>query len=389
MYVSPIIFSTPFTELVMSWNAETPVGTTVSVEAQVQVDGHWSQWFSWGVWKTWGPAGSSQETLKDPLAKMDIDTLVLNKGKYATALRYRVRLYSNQANMTPTVKLLAATVNGQHIISSVGTKKQDVVLDVPQYSQGLRDPRIAGKICSPVSVTMLLNYYGIGIIPEETAWNVIDSNQDTCAFGNWPLNCAYASIFGLKSYVAYFSSLDDLRRELINGRPVAASVRYKNNEEVPDDLPILHNAPVEATDGHLVVVRGFVQKDGKEYVMVNDPAAKDNAAVKRLYLAEEFEKAWTKLVYVVEKDDNADITQPKRISARMMAGTGKNELSLEYAGGTVTLNTDDIGSIVKLKNNQTVGFIPPEEAEDILKQEKGSSVIIITKQRQVFEINME
>lgn len=389
-YISPIITSSPFSELIMSWNADTPIGTSVAIEAQVQVDDNWSPWFSWGLWNTWGRAGSSKIETKNAIAKMDIDTLIINKGSVATALRYRVSLYSNQANVTPTVKLLAASVNGRSIIPSASREKTDIVLDVPQYAQRGRDPSIAGKICSPISITMLLNYYGISVMPEEMAWNVVDNSQDRVAFGNWPFNCAYAATFGLKAYVAYYSSLDDIRRDLMEGRPIAASVMYKNSEKVPEDLPILHNAPVEATDGHLVVVRGLVQKDGKEYVVVNDPAAENIAAVKRLYLAEEFEKAWTKVVYVIEKDDNAVITQLRRIPARLVAGKDMSKITLEYVGGSINLDASDIGSIVKLKSNQTVDFLSPETTGGILaKQGKGSSIIIITKNHKVFLINMK
>ena len=73
--------------------------------------------------------------------------------------------------------------------------------------------------------------------------------------------------------------------------PVIASVMYKNSEAVPDELPVLHGAPVEATDGHLVVVRGLVQQGGKDWVIVNDPAG-DSDSVQRQYEAGEFEKAW-------------------------------------------------------------------------------------------------
>ncbi len=387
MYISPVITSLPFTELVISWNADTPIGTKVAIEAQVRVDGTWSPWFSWGTWCSWEQAGSSNMHMKSSVAQMNIDTLVLNKGKVATALRYRVNLNSNQANLTPRIKLVATAVNAAST-PLANLEKQDIVLDVPQYAQRGRDSRIAGTICSPVSMTMLLNYYGIWVIPEETARNVMDNSQNIAAYGNWPFNCAYAATFGLRSYVAYYSSLEDIRKDLIEGRPVAASVIYKNSEEVEEDLPVLHNAPVEATDGHLVVVRGLIKKDGKEYVVVNDPAAKDNRSVRRLYLRDEFEKAWTKIVYVVEKDKNAILTQPKRIAAKL--GKERHKLSIEYAGGTIDFAAEDIGSIVKLKSNQTVEFLPPETTNSVIeKEEKGTKILIITKNHQVFEITME
>jgi hypothetical protein len=209
-------------------------------------------------------------------------------------------------------------------------------------------------------------------------------------FGNWPFNCAYAGTFGLKAYVAYYNSLDDIRRDIRAGRPVAACVTYKNSEEVTDNLPILHNAPVEATDGHLVVVRGFVQQDGQEYVVVNDSAAREAAAVKRLYLAEEFEQAWTRLVYVVQKDSNAVITQPNWIKAKLIEGKDPTKLLLKGAGRAINLAAKDIGSIIKLRGQQIVEFIPPDAAGAVLyKQEKGCLIVIITKRHQQYQINID
>lgn len=100
--------------------------------------------------------------------------------------------------------------------------------------------------------------------------------------------------------MAYESSLAALRETLQQTGPVIASVMYKNSEAVPAELPVLHGAPVEATDGHLVVVRGMVRQDGKDYIVVNDPAG-DGDSVRRLYATAEFEKAWTHYLSLPKK----------------------------------------------------------------------------------------
>lgn len=395
VYTSPIITSDSIKNMVMSWNADTPEGTAVSVEAQILLDEKWTPWLSWGRWSTTADSGSAKVANSKSTLDMDIDTLSVKKGQ-ATALRYRITLESKTAAQSPVVRLVAVTVRGsEHKALPVNkhVSKADVVLDVPQYSQKQRDPKIASRICSPTSLSMILNYYGVQVIPEEAAWGVMDYAGDI--FGNWPFNSAYAGSFGLRSYVAYYNSLEDIRRDILAGRPVAASVRYKKSESVAENLPVLHNAPIEATNGHLVVVRGFVQKGGQEYVVVNDPAAYENRSVKRLYLAKEFEAAWTKVVYVVSKETDA-ITQPKRIAASLnytgdtlqsQSGIIKSKAILNVAGLPVDLSPEHVRSIVKLKPNGDVAFLQPNKSSAVWldKQEKNSSIIVITDNHKVYQ----
>ncbi|MDR3564754.1 MAG: C39 family peptidase [Negativicutes bacterium] len=305
-YVSPVIQTAPFRDLIISWNADTPAGTTISVEAQVLVEQKWSEWFSWG---TWGDRSASAATVVSRMAKMDIDTLSLQGEKKATAVRYRVNLMSRDPKVTPTVRLVALTIRDQGKIQRVPLQAETAGngwernLPVPAYSQGRRDPKIASRICSPTSVSMVLNYHGVVVSPEEAAWGSYDHKGDL--FGNWSFNAAFAGKRGLTSYVAFMNSITDLKQEIAQGYPVVAAVNYRNSETVKEALPVLHGAPVEATDGHLVVVRGFKVKDGKEYVLVNDPAGPDDAGVYREYLATEFEAAWAKVAYIIRPGADA------------------------------------------------------------------------------------
>ncbi|MDN5313359.1 MAG: hypothetical protein PWQ68_2333, partial [Thermoanaerobacteraceae bacterium] len=64
------------------------------------------------------------------------------------------------------------------------------------------------------------------------------------------------------------------------------------------------NAPIEDTDGHLIVVRGFTTKNGADHVIVNDPAAPTHETVRREYRVDQFLKAWKGIVYIVGKNAN-------------------------------------------------------------------------------------
>ena len=59
-------------------------------------------------------------------------------------------------------------------------------------------------------------------------------------------------------------------------------------------LVLLRPIPV-ATNSN----QGFTIKDGEEYVIVNDPAAKEVETVRREYKVSEFERAWNRIIYVL------------------------------------------------------------------------------------------
>ena len=60
---------------------------------------------------------------------------------------------------------------------------------------------------------------------------------------------------------------------------------------LPPTLRFLSNAPVGATDGHLIVVRGFTQEGD---LVVNDPAAdpRKEQKIQRVYKRAEIAKTW-------------------------------------------------------------------------------------------------
>jgi uncharacterized protein YvpB len=300
-YTSSIIETLPFNALILSWNGNTPEGTSIEIEAQVRVereqDKKWSSWLSWGTWST-SCGSSSAEHSEDELAKVNTDVLRVKgiDNESASAVRYRITLKTSKPETTPSLNLVAGTMrNSGTIIDNPVFNSPEVltagkILDVPRFSQMLRDPKIASVICSPTSITMILNYHGLNLIPEDTAAKVFDKVYD--GYGNWPFNTAFAGSAGFEAYVAYCSSVLDLTTEIEKGCPLAVSVRYKNSEEIEANLPIIHGSPIKKTNGHLIVVCGFIKENDKEYIVVNDPAAESNETVRLMYDIEEFDAAW-------------------------------------------------------------------------------------------------
>lgn len=305
VYLSPIIETSPFNAMILSWNACTPEGTTIQIEAQVRIykdqQIKWSGWLTWGTWST-SSASSSAKTSEDEFAKVDTDILRVKSdfNETANAIRYRIILNTSKPENTPSIKLVAAATRNTHSREDITKQLSEVnlsellntdkTLEVPRFSQMLRDPKIASVICSPTSITMILNYHGLNLVPEYTAAKVYDTVYE--GYGNWPFNTAFAGSLGFESYVAYCSSILDLKAEIDKGFPLAVSVRYKNNELVDSKLPIIHGAPIKKTNGHLIVVCGFIKENDKHYVVVNDPAAESNEAVRLKYELEEFDAAW-------------------------------------------------------------------------------------------------
>jgi hypothetical protein len=101
--------------------------------------------------------------------------------------------------------------------------------------------------------------------------------------GNWPFNTAYAASYGLKASVNSFSSLGQVERWIAKGVPVIASISWGRGR--------LTGAPIPASSGHLLVIRGFTEAGN---VIVNDPAAGRNSGVRRIYQRDEFHRAWFK-----------------------------------------------------------------------------------------------
>lgn len=395
VYTSNIINTSPFEYLVLSWDSDTPEGTSIQIEARVFTKA-WSNWLLWGTWGTFIKRASATGVTDDSIAYVDTDTLVIkgNNGETASKIQYRVTLNTNTDGVTPSVRLISGairnTLPGQEI-KKVFTDKLDLsnlkVLDVPQFSQMVRDPSIADSICSATSIAMILNYYGTHILPEESAWGVYDYNYD--GFGNWPFNTAYASSFGYKAYVDY-STIEGLKREIYYGHPIAVSVKYKNSVNVNLDFPVVEGAPIKWTDGHLIVVCGFTKEDGTDYIIINDPAAANNEGVRVKYKLEQFEAAWAEfgnIAYIIhEKEKEAGYGAPVNLNAELTAVSGKqNEYMLKYHGSIIDISNNNVKTImVTSDDGNTYRYIAPSKKTTIT--EKFKKYIFITGEGKSYSV---
>lgn len=331
VYESPELTVPAFEYLVASWSADTPVGTYISVSGRAFVDmkGEWSDWLSWGKWSPYIKRGSTDQ--KDALARIDTDTFTVlgSSGETASKIQLRIALHTDDPAVTPVFREVCGTMkntlDGQaipvwHGDADVNLPESVLIAEAPAISQSVRDRDIAGSICSPTTVTVMLNARGENLFPEEIALREYDFHYE--GFGNWPFTVAMAGTFGYTGY-CHYGDFDFLRQELACGRTVGLSVRYSNS---PDGgYPYLENAPISNTGGHLISIVGYGVEDGVEYFYSNDSAAAtDSEAALRKYKAEQLDGAWAgRLCYVVsnEKEANAGFAAPQRIEA-----------TLEYTG---------------------------------------------------------
>ena len=191
-------------------------------------------------------------------------------------------------------------------------------MEVPQYSQSVRSPQIAGAICNPTTTAMLLNGVSaregapLNLLPEEVAMICYDYRAGN--YGSWSFAVATAGSYGYKSYVEY-STIEGIKRHLKSGAAVGASVAYSND---PEDPLYLENA-TGSTSGHLIVLRGyFVDEDGVEWFISNDAFSPTNEQVRRFYRVDQFEKCWSRYaIYVVEPGKVPGVGKhaPKRLWA--------------------------------------------------------------------------
>jgi hypothetical protein len=306
------------TEAVASWDATTPRGTWISVQMRGRTPaGRRSSWDSLGNWasheRRFHRRTRGRQT--DDVTEVAADTLRTRAG--ATLARWQLRvtlLRRAGSGKTPRVEGVGAMVSrlpGGGAPTTRTTMRRTQVLAVPRRSQMIHRghyPQWGGggqAWCSPTSTTMLLRYWDRGPGPRAHSWvpsghpnpdvdhaarSVYDYGYNGA--GNWAFNTAYANRYGMDSFVTRLRSLREAERFIKAGIPLVASIRFGSGQ--------LDGAPISSTAGHLVVIRGFT---GNGRVVVNDPAARHNRGVRRVYRRGQFADAWVGgsggLVYVI------------------------------------------------------------------------------------------
>lgn len=317
-------------EVITSWNAHTPKGSWLRIELQgLYSDGTKSPWYTMAVWTSGDgkdvPRRTSVDEQSDGKSSVWTDTLSIDKpdsGLRVVAYQVRLTLYRALAGgAEPAVWRLSALSSDLPGRFEVPAAKpgpgRGIELEVPRYSQEVHKgqyPEYDGggeAWCSPTSSQMILEYWGRKPTTRELEWvdpdfadpqvchaarYTYDYQYEGC--GNWPFNAAYAATYrGMESVVTRLGSLTDVERLVAAGIPVITSQSFTESE--------LDGAGY-GTAGHLMTVIGFTQ-DGD--VIANDPASKDNDAVRHVYKRRQWENIWLR-------------TKRKDADGKVKSGTG-------------------------------------------------------------------
>ena len=297
----------PFSQLIPSWNADTPAGSWIEVEIQARTAaGRETRWWRMGIW-AYGDDTIRRTSIagqNDADGVVETDTFKTRAEKM-TAYRARVTLSRTAASSpSPILRRIYAVVSDTRSYAprypSPRYTDRSMELSVPRYSQEIHAgefPEYDGggeAWCSPTSTEMVVEYWNKRPTSNELAWvgPHADPQVDYAArftydaayggTGNWPFNTAYASRFGLSARVLQLGSLNEAERYILAGVPLVASISHARGA-----LPgFLNN---DGTNGHLLVIIGFT---GSGDVIANDPAATSDATVRRVYGREAFERAW-------------------------------------------------------------------------------------------------
>jgi hypothetical protein len=294
------------TQLVASWNADTPEGTWLSVEMQgTTAAGTRSQWYTMARWalKDTDIIRSTVPDQEDAVGYIDVDTFVA--AQPISSYQLRVTLYRAQhTRATPALRMAGAMTS--HIPDrftapagpSAGAGGTE--LPVPRYSQNIHAgqyPQYGGggeAWCSPTSTEMVVEYWGRKPSRGDLRWvdpGIVDPqiphaarytyDHDYDGTGNWPFNTAYAASFpGMTGHITRLSSLTDMEKFIKAGIPVITSQSFMASE--------LDGAGY-GTSGHIMVVVGFTENGD---VIANDPASSSDEAVRNVYKRDQFATIW-------------------------------------------------------------------------------------------------
>src|SRR5262249_13289203 len=159
---------------------ELPKGARLEMQASARVGGRWTKWYSLASIDDGTPIQA--EPQEDGDAFVDADTLKLRKP--ADAFKYRFLLVARKKPLA--LRLAAVTVSDERAPAAPSTFAYGpwvTELRVKPRSQGDEQEQYRHDICSPTSLAMILEFWGV----EKTTIEVAEMVRvpKTQSFGHW------------------------------------------------------------------------------------------------------------------------------------------------------------------------------------------------------------
>jgi hypothetical protein len=267
---SASLFFEPARSGVISWNTYAPKGRLLFRLLRAHVPA--TDWYDYAEWHSSGRNSFSAQSDRDGL-RVEVDLIRAEQPfdgieLFAEGVDFNLLAFSSPLRARP----------------SMPYARDAMILDVPARSQFVVEGERGW--CSPTSLSMVNAYHGIDESVEQTARAVADRAYN--GTGNWAFNVAHSGSLGLRAVVAFLQNLDHAQRLIERNLPVVLSYSWSGAE--------LPGAPLEHSDGHLVVLCGFTA-DGD--CAINDPAAPAGRVV---YPRSAIEAVWQRnegLAYVI------------------------------------------------------------------------------------------
>ncbi|MCE7908325.1 MAG: hypothetical protein DYH02_08175 [Candidatus Omnitrophica bacterium COP1] len=270
----PVDIRKPFRRAIPSWNilqADSAHSFEVEISA-CNTHGKWTPWFS----------NRKKEDLPQGDALLwEIDQF--RSDDLFRQVRFRVHLSREiHSRTSPRLTSLYLTWNdckGDECPIPRSKPRPVSPVQVPFIHQHELDPLVGGHICSPASVSMVLQGMGHGIDPMDVAQLAFHSDYQI--YGSWPQAVHAACQYGARGWVELIPDWSVAVRYLRRGIPLVCSISFREGE--------LESPPYSSTHGHLLVLIG-IDPDGSP--VTHDPNLPEPQGAFLRWKLEDFNKAW-------------------------------------------------------------------------------------------------
>ena len=275
----------PFTQLLVSWNALRPQRGHFTFYTQVR-NARTKKWGAWHRMFDWGSTVQrSHESRSDGFSKYFHVRLELDPLHQADAFRIKVEaLDGADLQLLKCIGVTAVHMREFVPERDLRTFKALCSVYIPgvdKVSQRSLVHKDNHRMCSPVSCSVLSSFLSKREI-NPLAFAGLSYDSGLNSYGSWPFNMAHSFEY-TKGKVWFFhtrlSSFKELHRQLCRGIPVVVSVRG-----------MLENAPQPYPHGHLLTVIGYDAR--LQRVICHDSAKEGHANVEQSYDLKGFLHAW-------------------------------------------------------------------------------------------------